>query len=64
MVSNDYTGKTVEPNLPQIHTDVAASAMTNKNIQGCRWDDDVDVLKVFFDAALSGADKTILDGIV
>jgi len=58
-----YTGKSTRPtNLYVIHTDVAASTMTNKNIQHCEWEEDTAEIKVTFDVELSGADKTELDG--
>ena len=74
MIIYDYADKTSSPNLDGIHTDVAASAMTDKAISFCRWDEEcVDGscsppctghLHVVFTTELSGGDKTILDGIV
>lgn len=60
----EYTNKITMPNLDQIHLDVAASAMTDKIIEWCRWDELTDVLKVTFTNELIAGDKTILDGIV
>ena len=60
----EYTDKTTEPDLDQIHTDVAASAMTDKVIEYCTWDDSTDILCVWFTNALSGGDKTALDTVV
>lgn len=60
----EYTGKTTEPDLDQIHTDVAASAMTDKTIEYCIWDDSTDKLCTWFANALSGADKTAFDTVV
>jgi len=64
MATYDYPNKITCPNMEGIHTDVAASAMADKAITGCRWDESDDILHVIFDNTLSGADKTILDGIV
>ena len=50
--------------IHQIHIDVAASAMTDKTIEWCRWDEDNTTLQVEFTNVLSGADKTKLDTIV
>ena len=60
----NYSSKAVSVNIQGIHTDVAASTMTNKNIQGCTWDEDSTSLKVDFDVTLSSSDKTELDTIV
>jgi len=60
----EYTGKATMPNLDQIHLDVAASAMTDKTIEWCRWDEATEVLKVVFTNELIAGDKTILDAIV
>ena len=60
----EYTDKTNMPNLDQIHLDVASSAMTDKTIEWCRWDELTDILKVVFTTTLIAGDKTILDGIV
>jgi len=59
-----YTSIATAPTSAQIHVDVAASAMANKDIDGCTWHEDVAELTVFFNSALIAADKTILDGIV
>ena len=68
-----YTNITTAPHLMTcdngncidgIHYDIEQSAMTDKVIEYCRWDEDIETLKVVFTTALSGADKTILDGIV
>lgn len=47
-----------------IHADVAASAMTDKRIDFCNWDEAAAVLAVVFVAELSAADKAVLDAIV
>lgn len=60
----EYTGKITMPNLDQIHLDVAASEMTDKAIEWCRWDEVTEILKVVFTNELIAGDKTILDGIV
>jgi len=60
----EYTNKTTMPNLDQIHLDVAASEMTDKTIEWCRWDELTDILKVVFTNTLIAGDKTILDAIV
>jgi hypothetical protein len=36
-VDYEYANKNTCPDLEGIHTDVAASTMDNKNIQGCHW---------------------------
>jgi len=50
--------------LTYIHDEVTASAMTDKSIEYCRWDEDGAHLCVTFTNELSAGDKTILDGIV
>jgi len=60
----EYTDKTSMPNLDQIHLDVAASEMTDKTIEWCRWDEATEILKTVFTNELIVGDKTILDGIV
>lgn len=64
MVEYKYENKNASPNLDGIHLDVVASAMTDKNIEYCRWDEDIAELKVWWADSLSGGDKTILDTIV
>jgi hypothetical protein len=59
-----YENIATEPDLTGIHTDVEASAMTDKNIEGCRWDEEPETLLVVWQDELSAGDKTILDGIV
>jgi len=59
-----YNNIDAEPNLEYIHEQVALSSMVNKNIQYCRWDEDVEQLQVLFDVDLVEADKAILDTIV
>ena len=59
-----YENVVTEPDLNGIHTDVAASAMVDKNIGGCRWDEDSEILLVVWQNELSADDKNILDGIV
>ena len=59
----DYS-KMTRPNLTAIHEGVTASAMLDKSIEGCRWDEEQETLKVFFTGTLSSGDKTIIDGIV
>jgi len=60
----EYTNKATAPGLDQIHLDVAASEMTDKTIEWCRWDELTEILKVVFTNTLSAPDKTILYGIV
>jgi len=64
MVEYQYTDKTISPNLDQIHLDIAASTMTDKSVNYCRWDENDALLRIFFDNALSEDDKTALDTIV
>jgi len=64
MAQYDYNGVATAPNLDGITDDVAASAMTDKNLEYCRWDQADEHLGVFWTGSLSGGDKTILDGIV
>lgn len=64
MGMHTYTGKVTVPDLAVIHTDVAASAMTDKTIEYCHWDELSAELYVMFTGTLSGGDITILDGIV
>jgi hypothetical protein len=59
-----YENKTTEPNLDQIHIEVANSAMIDKSIQWCRWDKGLNRLKVVFTDDLSSEDKTLLDAII
>lgn len=59
-----YTEKSTVCDLNQIHLDVLASAMTDKGIEGCKWDEDTSELKVVFTAELSTEDKSILDTVV
>lgn len=59
-----YTDLTDTPHLGKIHRDVAASAMTDKTIIDCNFNETNNELKVNFQNALNGADKLILDTIV
>ena len=59
-----HYSKATEPSLDKIHADVAASDMTDKSIQWCRWDEEEADLEVVFQNELSTGDKAILDGIV
>ena len=59
-----YNSITTQPDLNEIHTEVANSAMADKGIVWARWDEDTQDLMIQFSGTLSGADKTILDGIV
>ena len=59
-----YNSITTQPDLNEIHTEVANSAMTDKGIVWARWDEDSQDLNIQFSGTLSGGDKTILDGIV
>ena len=52
------------PNLSFIHKAVGESAMTDKTIESCRWEEATSELFVTFTNTLSVDDKTILDGIV
>jgi len=59
----EYT-KTQLPHLQYIHDEVAGSAMTNKSIEWCNWEEDEQKLKVNFTNTLSTEDEVILNGIV
>ena len=59
-----YENIVESPNLDKLHLDVAISTMTDKNIQWCRWDEDITTLKVVFDNILSHEDENLLAGIV
>jgi len=59
-----YENKVTSPNLDQIHQDVTNSAMSDKSIEWCRWDEATQNLKVVFTNSLSAGDKDILDNIV
>jgi hypothetical protein len=59
-----YSDIATAPNLNQVHVDIAGSAMTDKNIEYCRWDETEAHVHVCMQSELSGGDKTILDGIV
>lgn len=63
-VTYNYEDKPTAPDTDQIHVDVAASMMTDKNIVGCRWDESIEILKVVWQESLSAEDKTLLDGII
>lgn len=63
-VKYEYHDITSDPGLERIHTEVAASEMTDKNIEGCRWDETPALLQVWWTEELSALDKTMLDGIV
>jgi hypothetical protein len=70
----EYNDITNRPNLGStnaqheiisgIHYDVPNSDMTDKSIEGCRWDEDGAHLSIWFANALSAGDKTKLDTIV
>jgi len=60
----EYPNKPQAQDLDAIHAAVAASAMVDKAIEFCRWDEDAAILQVVWADALDAADKTILDGIV
>jgi hypothetical protein len=64
MVDYEYTNIADWPNLDGITSDVAASAMTDKSLEYCRWDEDDEILQVIFTNDLSAGDKSILDTIV
>lgn len=59
-----YENKVTSPNLDQIHQEIANSAMSDKSIEWCRWDEASKNLKIVFTNSLSAGDKTILDDIV
>lgn len=59
-----YNNITIQPDLNEIHTEVANSVMTDKSIVWAGWDEDIQDLTIDFSGTLSGGDKTILDGIV
>jgi len=55
----------VSPDLTALKEAVLASAMTDKGIDFCRWDEEPDGdLEVVFTNELGAGDKLILDGIV
>jgi hypothetical protein len=64
METYEYINVVNIPDLLGIHEDVASSEMTNKDIEFCRWDEDIATVKVIFAEALSPEDLAILDGIV
>jgi len=53
------------PDLASLEGSIAASAMTDKSVEHSRWDQEngSGTLYIDFTNALSGGDKTILDGI-
>lgn len=59
-----YNNKSTSPNLDQIHIDINDSSMTDKSIEWCRWDENIQILKIVFTNELSANDKNILDSIV
>ena len=59
-----YEDKSTSPDLSQIHLDIAASEMTSKTIEFCRWDEETELLKVNFTGTLSGADESTLGTII
>jgi hypothetical protein len=59
-----YNNIIISPNLDGIHSDVVISEMINKYILWCRWDQDIEELKIEFDTTLSSSDKNLLDNIV
>lgn len=64
MVEYEYSNKAIDPDLPQIHIDVEASEMTNKDIDYCIWNEDDEILRVYWTGSLDANDKTELDTIV
>lgn len=60
----EYPGQTFEPNLTKILDDVGLSNMTNKNIEWCRWDQDISLIVIAFTNPLDAQDKSKLDVIV
>ena len=64
MAEYDYPGTMIWPDLDALEPAVVASAMTDKALEGATWDEDTDLLRVYFTNELSGGDKTLLDGIV
>ena len=79
MITYTYTNITNKPNLSTwelqsgsenpilvsgIHYDTINSEMSDKSLEGCFWDEDFSILKIYFDQTLSEADETILDNIV
>lgn len=59
-----YTGIVIAPNLIKLEGEIDSSAMTDKSIEWCRWDESSSELKLLFTNSLIAADKTILDGLV
>ena len=60
----EYDDIADSPDTKQIHIDVGLSEMTDKNIEYCRWDEDTEILKVYWTDELSSGDKGLLDTIV
>jgi hypothetical protein len=59
-----YTLVSESPDLDFIHIQVASSLMVDKQIDYCRYDEDLCLLQVIFINELSVEDKAILDQIV
>jgi len=59
-----YENITVSPCLILIQSEILASAMTDKSVEGCGWDEDTQILRVLFTSTLSGSDEDILDDII
>ena len=64
MTIYEYQNKELSVNLTQIHLDVESSAMTDKTIEWCRWDESTTYLCVIFTNELTSEDKAILDQII
>jgi hypothetical protein len=64
MTIYEYQNKDTSVNLTQIHLDVASSALTDKTIEWCRWDESTKCLRIIFTNELTSEDKAILDQIV
>jgi hypothetical protein len=74
MVEYKYFNRATSPNLKAldeegvlisgIHYDIENSTMDNKNVDWCRWDEDTQCVTIYFDEALTTADKDKLDTIM
>ena len=65
MYKYDYTDIDTEPDMDDIETDIAASAMEDKaEYAGMNYIEAQELLEVGFNVDISSGDKTILDQIV
>lgn len=59
-----YYNKSIEINLLSIHTEISNSAMNNKSLEYCIWDEESSKLEIIFTNELDIEDKNILDLII